>query len=147
MTTRPVAVAFAGRNVVDLAIAPSGTAIISSAVILGVALGCRARETPDVLSLPGSTAFVRTPRAATNARYHSVAPLTQTDLAMPLRKVAGNPAVFERRALLGLSGHWRALCARHRASYFNKKDKHTHERIIAGGRIADVYKRLHSQVV
>ncbi len=108
-TAQPVAVAFEGRNVVDLAIAPSGSATLAGAAILGAALGGRARETPDVLSLPGSTALVRTPRAAARGWEIGVAPLTQTDLATPLREVAGNPAVFERRALLAISGHEQVL--------------------------------------
>ena len=95
MAAGAVTVALAGREMVDLAVATSRATIFSRAVVLGAALGGRARETPNVLALPGSAALVRAPRAATNARQFGVAPLTHPDLADPLREVASDPALFK----------------------------------------------------
>ena len=88
MTTRTVPITVSGSDVVDLAVAPCGRASGAGAAVFRTALCRRAGESPDVLTLPGTAAFVRAPGTTARRVDGRVAPLASANLAGPLGECA-----------------------------------------------------------
>ena len=88
MATRTVPIAVSGSDVVDLAVAPCGRASGAGAAVFRTALCRRAGESPDVLALPGTAAFVRAPGTTARRVDGRVAPLASANLAGPLGECA-----------------------------------------------------------